>query len=208
MGRYVDMVGKRFGRLIVLSLHSRNNRRENVWLCQCDCGNKTTTITSHLNSGNTKSCGCLSRDTTTANNFKHGYSVRGQRKGICNSYYGMVQRCTNKKHPRYADYGGRGIVVCNRWLGNAGFVNFIADMGDRPPNTSIERRNNNGNYEPSNCYWATKHEQARNTRTVRLVTYNEKQLSVTEVSKLTGINRKTLYRRLNNGMDAKDVVYG
>jgi hypothetical protein len=111
----------------------------------------------HLKSGATMSCGCA-RATLggLSTNFAYG------------SYSKMIDRCTNPKHDKYAYYGGRGITVCDRWSGPSGFQNFLADMGPRPEGTSIDRIDNDGNYEPSNCRWATAKEQARNRRPARL----------------------------------------
>lgn len=163
MGKLVDLTGQRFGRLSVVSREQNNKNNKAMWLCKCDCGNLKTILGSHLTSGNTQSCGCQRKDTMQKLLTVHGHNRRGQRSGEYESWRGMIERCTNPNHQAYKDYGGRGIVVCERWRN---FENFLADMGSKPSKEySIERIDVNGNYELSNCKWTTKTEQSRNKRT-------------------------------------------
>lgn len=112
------------------------------------------------------------------------------------SWAGMRSRCRNRNHPRFKDYGGRGIEVCNRW--NL-FSNFLIDMGQKPKGYSLERIDNSGNYEPNNCRWASLKEQARNRRTSKKVTFNSQTKTIAEWSELTGINQNTILRRIQRG---------
>ena len=159
--------GDKYGRLTIVreiepifSYLGKMIRRFN---CVCDCGNKWEGQLQVLRNGRTKSCGCYhkekSKETQLINHFKHGDSNSFEYK----IWKGMKQRCTNPNHKKWKDYGGRGIKVCDRWL--VSYENFLMDMGRKPgPEYSIDRINNNGDYEPSNCRWATDSQQMKNRR--------------------------------------------
>lgn len=159
-----DISGMRFGRLQVVNVsHSQKRTRLKgtvlYWNCICDCGNEAIISAHSLNRGDAKSCGCYHSELLTAANTTHGFSKSSE----CGIWYSMKQRCFNPKSKRYADYGGRGITMADAW--RESFDTFYADMGPRPSSKhSIDRINNDGNYEPGNCRWATATEQARNQR--------------------------------------------
>lgn len=158
-----DLTNKRFGRMFVVGIDhvSDDGRRRTYWRCWCDCGAEKAVRDDHLRGGLTESCGCLRKEraavASTLACLKHGL-VGTQ---TYRSWSGMVQRCANPKNPKFADYGGRGIRVCDRWLD---FENFLADMGVSPAGFSIDRIDVNGNYEPGNCRWADAKTQRANRR--------------------------------------------
>lgn len=159
MPRFNDLTGKRFGRLVVIARAPNRGVKVN-WLCQCDCGNQSIAFASDLRSGRHQSCGCLQKECMT----KHGHAKRTTGYTITySSWASMKYRCCNPKNPKFQYYGGRGISICDRWIKS--FEAFLEDMGERPSKAySIDRIDSDGNYEPSNCRWATRAEQSKNQR--------------------------------------------
>jgi len=154
---YKDLMSQRFGRLVAIGKEGRNERREIVWLCLCDCGGLVKVGSSRLRGGYTQSCGCLQKDTSRKENTTHGKSYTR----IYSIWRTMLTRCNNSSHESYLNYGARGIQVCERWKI---FENFLADMGEPPDGLTLDRIDVNGNYEPGNCQWATWIEQNNNKR--------------------------------------------
>ena len=192
----LELVGQRFGRLKVLSFSKMDNG--SIWNCLCDCGKHITIKGCYLTSGNTRSCGCLIKDFP---NYKtHGMTLSREYQ----SWGHMLQRCCNPNHKYYFNYGGRGVKVCARWRNS--FALFFKDMGKRPQNMSIERKNNKGNYTPKNCVWATRIEQGANKRNNHFLTVKGVKRTVSQWSRITGINYTTLLMRIKYGWSDKKVV--
>jgi len=159
---FVDIGGRRFGNLVVKNRAGTNKSRNMQWNCICDCGNHAVITGRALRSGHTISCGCARVTKLIARSIRHGECKRGKWTPEYQAWRALTQRCNDPNATNYSYYGGRGIRVCERW---AKFENFLADVGRKPtPNHSIDRINVDGNYEPSNCRWATKAEQSINTR--------------------------------------------
>lgn len=165
MAKKRDLTGQRFGRLVALCDNGWRDACGNVyWWCECDCGEIWLVQRGNLTSGGTKSCGCLQRQASRQNIGRpplHGHTHKGGHSSAYGRWMGMHYRCSNPKSKGYKNYGGRGIRVCERWQK---FENFLADMGEPPPGLTLDRINNDGDYEPDNCRWATWEEQNNNQR--------------------------------------------
>ena len=192
MGRFIDLAGQRFGRLVAIELVGKNRHKQLKWLCQCDCGKKKIVTGYHLKSENTKSCGCLLKENIV--NTRHGHSRKGKWSRTYKAWAAMTKRCINPKDISYKNYGGRGIEVCDRWKI---FENFLTDMGESPTDRhQIDRIDNNDNYYPENCRWATPRENSRNRRNSIVVIYNNKAQHLKILAEKFNINYHTLWNRI------------
>lgn len=187
MSAFVDLTGQKFGRLTVIKRNKNNNGVN--WFCRCKCGNNTVIPTGHLKSGHTSSCGCFLIEQRRICNIKHGM----RRTQIYYIWCSMHERCYNSNSKGYSNYGGRGIKVCKRWYK---FENFFADMGKRPKNKTIERKDNNGNYTPKNCIWASRRKQSNNQRSNVLITFQGKTRTIAQWARKIGVTYHTLYLRI------------
>ena len=201
MGRIplIDLTGQRFGRLLVLGLSASAPQPrinlDTVWACRCDCGNECTADWVSLRSSGKRSCGCWRREASHTNRLKHGASCRGKKRAEYRIWTGMIVRCYNQHAKAFPRYGARGIVVCDQWRHS--FEAFLADMGARPsPEFSIDRIDNEGNYEPGNCRWASISQQTRNRRSSKFLTFRGETLCISDWAKRLGLNRSTLDGRL------------
>jgi hypothetical protein len=206
-----DLTGHRFGRLTVLGLGEPVRYRADhptkpgqikrwKWRCRCDCGKEVSVDASNLKHC-TFSCGCHRRE-SCGNLFRtHGDSGTPEYRIWC----GMHKRCYNPNWKQYADYGGRGIKVCDRW--RKSYANFLADIGRRPsPNHSLDRIDHDGDYSPENCRWATAVEQARNRRMARMLTYGGETMCLSAWAERYSLRAQTLGRRLRAGWDAERAL--
>lgn len=172
-----NVVGQIFERLVVLGDATNDANGKRRLVVECDCGTQFIATLGNLRNGHTRSCGCLMRETSARVNLSHGGRRATQRSPVYDAWAGLIQRCTNPKSPNWPNYGGRGITVCDRWRDS--FAAFEQDMGQRPSAAhSIDRKDNNGSYEPDNCRWATKLEQGRNRRDVRFLTLDDEPMSL------------------------------
>jgi hypothetical protein len=188
MKTIVNLTGKVYGKLTVISFHGRNNNKT-FWNCHCECGMDKVVHSHNLQQKHTKSCGCLVRN--SPNGTTHNKSKTREYEIWC----GMKKRCMNTKSKAYKDYGGRGITICERWINS--FEDFLADMGPSPTNEhSLDRIENDGNYEPSNCRWATRLVQTNNSRKNVIITHEGTSLTLAQWAAELGIAYKTLHRRL------------
>lgn len=192
-----DITGQRFGRLTVLRVAEEKTGSLYRWWVQCDCGApEKTVLGNHLRLGRIVSCGCHSRDRIRAALTTHGLSDRPE----YHCWVGMCYRCTSPNDASWPYYGGRGIRVCERWLMDTGFANFLADVGPRPSlRHTIDRIDNDGHYEPGNVRWATKTEQNRNSRKNVRLTFRGETLTIAEWSERTGIPYRALQTRVVRG---------
>lgn len=188
MRRFIDLTGRKFSKLTVISKGKANNNGSITWLCSCDCGRDTITAGSLLIKGATRSCGCLKGEHSTIHGMSH--------TRLHDIWQGMIQRCTDKNAINFLAYGGRGITVCDKWLHS--FVAFYNDMkSSYNPSLSIDRIDNNGNYEPSNCKWSTRKEQCNNTRRNHSLTFKGETLNICQWAEKLGMTYQSLSDRIN-----------
>ncbi len=181
-------IGQRFGRFIIKS--NCENHKKVVAIC--DCGKTKSVFFSNLKRGLSRSCGCLAVEAAKINFSSHGKSNSSEYR----SWSAMRTRCTNKRNLHFKDYGGRGISICARW---DKFENFYADMGPRPKGMTLDRKENNGNYEPGNCRWATHPMQTGNTRASHNLVFGGEKRCLSDWARRIGMKRETLRQRLARG---------
>lgn len=202
--QFVDLTGFKYGKLKVLGFAGSGKRGHKYWFCLCDCGNSVRVGRCDLTSGHTASCGCLQVEKTRKRCTKHGHSKRGKKSLIYGIWLSMLNRCRNPKYHQYKDYGGRGIQVCERW--KESFENFLADMGERPQGKTLERNEVNGNYEPSNCRWATTIEQGNNKRNNVFLTYNGETKTISQWNRYFGFGKNIVSGRLRLGWSVEKAL--
>lgn len=191
--RIYPAVGERFTRLTYLEPEDHSPSGKSVGLFRCDCGVEKPIIIASIRSGLTLSCGCYNSEKTVLMYTKHGARSNGERQPEYSVWEGMRARCRNPKDSHFHLYGGKGVSVCERWNS---YANFLDDMGRRPSDLhSIERNDSNGNYEPSNCRWATQIEQCNNTSRNRFVEIDGQRMTLAQACGGTGGCYQKVYAR-------------
>lgn len=198
---FVDITGNTYSRWTVISFAEQRNGGS-FWNCKCTCGTERAISGATLKAGLSKSCGCYKREVDVSKVYKHGLTGTDEH----NIYMGMRQRCGTPSHRLYPHYGALGVKICDRWMES--FENFLEDMGPRPSKKhSIDRfPDPAGNYEPSNCRWATSSQQNSNKRTFQMITISGITKNIRDWSTHTGIKMQTIHARIRNGWTPQDAV--
>lgn len=210
MGKKLDFLGKKIGRWTVVKENGRFYPGGHIlWFCVCECGNTQNITGNTLKSGNSTSCGCYHAEMVGNMVRTHGATKCKDHKETreYTSWMQMKSRCRNTNLKSYKDYGGRGVTVCSRWLGEDGFINFLSDMGERPEGHSLDRYpNNNGNYEPSNCRWATRPQQQRGRRNNIWLEHEGERLVMTDWLKRIAMPYSTFQYHVKKGRTIEDII--
>ena len=199
MAKTNDITGQKFGRLTVIKPTDQRAGSFVIYECACDCGSIKLINGNNLRRGLTRSCGCLRREASATRQTTHGQGGTTTYK----TWAHMLDRCRNPNSKKWSRYGGRGIQVCERWLL---FENFVADMGAKPTGTTLDRIDNNGNYEPHNCRWATQKTQQNNRSTNHVLVAFGKAMNISQWATFLGKNRDTIRRRLDKGWALEKVL--
>lgn len=200
-----DRTGERYGRWIVIKMSHKDNSGHYWWFCKCDCGTERALPANYLSSGESNSCGCYAKESRRQRATTHGLS----HTNLYGIWAGIIQRCEDTKSDGYARYGGRGIKMCYKWRTN--FTNFYtwALANGYQKGLTIDRYpNKKGNYQPSNCRWATPKQQSRNQTSNRLLKINGITKCVSEWAEDRRISPKTIFTRLARGWKNKEAIYG
>lgn len=202
MSKPLDLKDKRFGMLVVLKRVENTPKGKSRWLCKCDCGTKKIITGNALQWGNTTSCGCNKYKKIGFHHRTHGYS--GTR--LHRIWKNIKVRCYYKGHKEYCNYGGRGITVCSEWRNDSSaFINWALTHGYSDKLT-LDRYNNNGNYEPSNCHWVTMKEQSNNKRNSYYITIDNETHTLTEWCEIYNVSYNMIRRRLEKGWDLLTAI--
>lgn len=205
MGKCIDLMGRKFGRLTVIK-RAENNGTRATWLCKCDCGNELTVIGKNLRNGNTKSCGCYQQDKARETQTRH----KGRNTRLYGVWACMIQRCTNPNNDSYKRYGARGIKVCDDWLDFGKFQEWAMANGYNPNakrnECTLDRINNNSNYQPDNCRWINIQKQCQNTRKNHNITINGETHCISEWARIYNIKREIIKDRIKRGWDEVKAI--
>lgn len=204
-GKVIDLTGRRFGRLTVISHHHKNSYDVSYWLCKCDCGKVKVVRGSAMTTGIVKSCGCYNQELRhlRKTNFKHGFS---HKERLYDIWENMKRRCNSPKNARYDFYGGKGISVCNEWLHDYVSFRLWALSNGYSDSLTIDRINNNGNYEPSNCRWATAKVQENNMSRNHILYYNGVSHTISEWASILGMTYSAVNHRVQRRWSMERIV--
>lgn len=199
---FIDISGNRYGRLVAINPIRKNNGI--YWVCKCDCGNTTEVLPQHLNRGLIRSCGCLRKDVSSKKNKKHGMS----KTRIYKEWKGIKERCLNKNNHAYKNYGGRGITICDKWLGENGFEYFCdwAMQNGYSDDLTIDRIDNDKGYSPDNCRWVNRFVQMNNQRGNRIIEYNGRAQTLAMWAREYGLKPGLVASRLKYGWKIDDAL--
>jgi len=208
MGKFIDLTGQKFGRLTVIKYHGKNKHGQSIWICKCGCGCGEERIipTYALRGGIWKSCGCLRKEKAAEHCRKDLSTHNMCYSRLYSIWHGMKQRCLNTNDKNYPNYGGRRITVCDGWANEfEGFMNW-ALLSGYTDKLTIDRKNNDGNYEPQNCRWATIKDQANNRRSSRIITYKGISHTASEWANSLCINYATFESRRYAGWTIDKII--
>lgn len=198
-----NLIGCVFGRWSVLDYFGSSGQGA-MWACKCECGTEKPVHASSLLHGKSVSCGCYMREATAEFHTTHGHNTRERGQSpTYKSWRNMLRRCTDTKHPSYANYGGRGITVCDEWKL---FSNFLADMGEREDTKTLDRIDSNKGYSKANCQWMTMREQANNTARNTFLTHEGETLTIAEWARKIGIAESAIRARVYRGKSAAEAL--
>lgn len=200
------IIGRRFGKLVIIEFDHKDKHNLQMYLCRCDCGETKVVRLMSLKCGDTTSCGCKQKDvarlTMTGNSYRAKEYKRHRPTVI--SYNSMMARCYKSNQLCFKNHGGRGITVCDRWKDS--FANFLEDMGERPEGLELDREDNDGNYEPGNCRWSTRLVNNRNRSCSTHLTLNGITHTISEWSDITNLPYQTIYSRIRYGWSVSDIL--
>lgn len=195
-----DLIGTKFGKLTVIKYVGYNKKTyKHKWLCRCECGKEVIVQQGNLENGHTKSCGCLRKEINSG--YIHGKS----HTRLFNIWASMRERCNCLTCTIYKYYGGRGVRICEEWDKYINFEKWALANGYKD-NLTIDRKDVNGNYEPSNCRWATSKQQCNNRTSNRIIEINGAKHTLSEWSEISEINVTTIYMRLKRGIRGPDLL--
>lgn len=200
-----DLCGQSFGRMTVVLEAGRDKHKNVLWKCVCECGNVSFATTHDLESGHTRSCGCLRSEVTTSKNTRNRSTKRSNDIHLYNVWAAMKQRCCNSNHARYKDYGGRGITLCNQWMDYEPFYEWAMANGYRR-GLDIDRINNDAGYSPDNCRFITRQQNCRNKRDNRYITLFGTTRVLQEWCDIFGLDSKVISHRISRGASQEEAL--